>query len=566
MYENYAVLWNRIAARAPHLTAIRADHRDLTYGELEQLASAVADAMASRGVGSGDRVAFFLHNTAEYLVLFYACLKLEAIPVSVNFRYQGTELAALLRVSEPTVLAHGAAYAPAVEEALSLLEGRAAESLKLLVEIGADAGFPKEPGVDRVQFKDLSAPVDGDGHRERRPDPSRDAELYIFTGGTTGTPKAVVWGIGDLLHIQQSSIYGPLGLEPPADLEAAVAVAVDESLPRVRTLPLAPFIHATALFSAMNTLAVGGTVVINPSASLSPAAASRLIVAAAVTRLIVAGDAVVVPLLEALETEQAGSAPSLTSVISSGMRFSDDTKRRIHALGQVSIVDILASTEGGPYATATTTAADELPARFRLTDDAVVLDPGQREVQDEPGAIGVLAYRGALPRGYLNDSEKSEETYPVINGVRHCSPGDYVRVQEHGYIELLGRGSSVVNTGGEKVFPGEVEEVLMGHPGVLDAVVFGTPDPVWGERVTAAVAVDPGASVTEKDLLEDLGSRLAGYKKPRALFLRDTLNRGPSGKLDMRSLKALAARDAPHQAPPTAPPTAPGGSDPEEQA
>ncbi|MGM7666369.1 AMP-binding protein [Microbacterium sp. A93] len=554
MYENYAVLWNRIAERAPHLAAIRSEHGDYTYGDLEHLASTLADRLTTQGVGPGNRVAFFLHNTAEYLVLFYACLKLEAIPVSVNFRYQGAELAELLKVCGPAVLAYGSAYRPAVEDAVGLLEGSAAATLKLLVEVGSGVDLAGDSTVVRYRFEDLAMPGDRDVHSEYLPDPSRDAELYIFTGGTTGTPKAVVWGIGDLLHIQQSSIYSPMGLEPPTDLEAAVAVAVavDESLPRVRTLPLAPFIHATALFSAMNTLAVGGTVVINPSSSLAPAATARLIVAEEVTRLIVAGDAVVIPLLDALENQAGGAASALTSVISSGMRFSDDTKRRIHALGRVTIVDILASTEGGPYATATTSAADELPARFQLTEDAVVLDTGQREVQDEPGAVGVLAYRGALPKGYLNDPEKSAETYPVINGVRHCSPGDYVRVQEHGYIELLGRGSSVVNTGGEKVFPGEVEEVLMDYPGVVDAVVFGAPDPVWGERVTAVVAVGPGSSVTEQDLIHHVGSRLAGYKKPRSLIVRDTLDRGPSGKLNMRSLKALAAQSAPRQSPNTA--------------
>lgn len=556
MFENYAVLWDHIAERAPQLTAIQSEQRNYTYGEAEQLARTVANSLAAEGVGPGDRVAFFLHNTAEYLVLFYACLKLEAIPVSVNFRYQGPELAELLTACEPTVLAYGSAYASAVEDSLGLLEGRSAESLRLLVEVGSGGARSSGSTVERLRFEDLSAPGSHGGRAVRpldrgpQPDPSPDAELYIFTGGTTGAPKAVVWGIGDLLHIQQSSIYGPLGVEPPADLAAAVDLAVHEALPRVRTLPLAPFIHATALFSAMNTLAVGGTVVINPSASLAPATAARLIVTEKVTRLIVAGDAVVVPLVEALEAEQDGAAPSLTSVISSGMRFSDETKRRIHALGTVAIVDILASTEGGPYATATTTSGDQVPARFRLTEDAVVLDTEQREVQGQPGAVGVLAYRGALPKGYLNDPVKSAETYPVINGVRHCSPGDYVRVQDHGYIELLGRGSSVVNTGGEKVFPGEVEEVLMDFPGVLDAVVFGAPDPVWGERVTAVVAVEPSRQVTEQELIQHVGSRLAGYKKPRTLILRDTLDRGPSGKLNMRSLKTLAAQDTPPQTDP----------------
>ena len=533
MYENYAVLWNRITQRRPEMIAIRAAGQSVSYGELERMADSAAGALRTQGIGDGDRVGFFLHNTVEYLVLFYACLKLEAIPVSINYRYRGSEVAELLQVAQPVALIHAAGARSAVQEALARLEDTATPA-RLLIEVGtAVTDFDDGSGdILRVTYEDLLAtePV-------VLPDPGRDAEIYIFTGGTTGIPKAVVWGIGDLLRIQQSSIYGPLGLESPADLETAVALAVAEDKPQVTTLPLAPFIHATALFSVLNTLVLGGTVVINPNPSMVVGDVVRLILEERVTRLIVAGDAVAIPLLDALEGYLGDSKTTLASVISSGMRFSDETKRRIHCLGQVAIVDILASTEGGPYAIAMTTRAADLPARFRLEKDAVVLDGAQREVQDTPGATGVLAYRGSLPKGYLNDPEKSQQTYPVINGVRHCSPGDYVRVGEGGFIDLLGRGSSVVNTGGEKVFPGEVEEVLLDHPAVTDAVVFGVPDPQWGERVAAMVAVEPGSVTTEQELLEHVASRLAGYKKPRTLILRDTLDRGPSGKLNMTALK-----------------------------
>ncbi|MFC7401816.1 AMP-binding protein [Citricoccus sp. GCM10030269] len=572
MHENYAVLWNEIARRAPERLAVRSPSQDYTYGELDTTAQRVADRLSDHGVGSGTRVAFFLHNTVEYLVAFYACLKLEAIPVSVNYRYLGSELAELMRVSDPVALIYGSAYRGPVDDAMDRLVDGGGRP-RVLFEVGdpeegarpGDDGDARHAGVHETHFADLARPdlarpalawPDGDRSPQapsapdrsgpERPAPERpdpEAELYIFTGGTTGTPKAVVWGIGDLLHIQQSSIYGPIGVPFPKEVEGAVRIAVDENRPPVRTLPLAPFIHATALFSAMNTLALGGTVLINPNPSLVPGDVARLIVREEVTRLIVAGDAVAIPLLDALEAELAGAESSLSSVISSGMRFSDDTKRRLHALGQVTIVDILASTEGGPYAMATTTRAEELPARFRLTEDAVVLDADQREVQDVPGSTGVLAYRGALPKGYLNDPEKSAEAYPVINGVRHCSPGDYVRVEEGGYIDLLGRGSSVVNTGGEKVFPGEVEEALLSHPAVADVVVFGVPDPRWGEAVAAVVEVEPGAEVTERDLLDHVAGRLAGFKKPRTLVLRHSLDRGPTGKLNMAQLKSsLGAR------------------------
>ncbi|HRO30715.1 MULTISPECIES: AMP-binding protein [Micrococcaceae] len=550
MYDNYAVLWNRIARRRPELVALRSDGQSVSYEEFEARAGAAATALRDQGLCAGDRVAFFLHNTVEYLVLFYACLKLEAIPVSINYRYRGAEVAALLAVARPAALVHAPGTVAVVQDALERVAGTEASPRFVVVAGGgrADGAPVREPvvlppRVARLAYADLVAAVPAS-----LPDPGRDAEVYIFTGGTTGTPKAVVWGIGDLLHIQQSSIYAPLGLEYPADVEAAVAVAVSADRPAVTTLPLAPFIHATALFSVMNTLALGGTVIINPDPSLVPEDVVRLIIDERVSRLIVAGDAVAVPIVEALETRLQGARSGLTSVISSGMRFSDETKRRIHRLGQVAIVDILASTEGGPYAIATTTRAEDLPARFRLAEDAVVLDEARREVQDVPGATGVLAYRGALPKGYLDDPRKSEESYPVINGVRHCSPGDYVRVDEHGFIELLGRGSSVVNTGGEKVFPGEVEEALLDHPAVTDAVVFGVPDPRWGERVAAVVAVAPGSGTTAQDLLDHVAPRLAGYKKPRTLVLRDTLERRPSGKLDMRAIKTAVADAGPKRA------------------
>lgn len=540
MYENYAALWDRIASRRPDLVAIRSDGESLSYGDLERRASSIAGALRGRGIGNGDRVAFFLHNTPEFLTTFYACLKLEAIPVSINYRYRGAEVAELLKASGATVLIHATDTQNVAQDALARLSD-ADSSPRLVVEVGsAGSGTGTdvdEPTVPRVAFEELvtAEPVP-------LAEPGQDAEIYIFTGGTTGTPKAVVWGIGDLLHIQQSSIYGPMGLDFPADADAAVELAVSADHPVIITLPLAPFIHATALFSAMNTLTVGGTVVINPNPSMAPDDVAQLITDERVTRLIVAGDAVAIPLLDAMEAR--GDATTLTSVISSGMRFSDETKRRIHQLGHVTIVDILASTEGGPYATAVTTSADDLPARFRLTEDAVVLDEVQREVQNEPGATGILAYRGALPKGYLNDPEKSEATYPVISGVRHCSPGDYVHVGEDGRIELMGRGSSVVNTGGEKVFPGEVEEALLSHPAVTDAVVFGLPDTTWGERVTAMIALAPGARTTKQEVLDHVGTQLAGYKKPRMLILRDSLDRGPSGKLNMKKIKEAALADS----------------------
>lgn len=533
MFENYAVLWDSIAQRRPDRPAIATADRTITYGELEQQASSVAAWLGDRGVSAGSRVAFFLHNTPEYIVALYACLKLEAVPVSLNYRYRGTEVAELLRVCEPDVLLCATTGVAVAQDALREVTGTSACPRSVVVIDGDQE--TRQDDVEWVPFDVVAAHPPAP-----LPPPSRDAELYIFTGGTTGTPKAVVWGIGDLLHIQQSSIYPPAGLQPPDTVEEAVELAIEGDVPRVTVLPLAPFIHATALFNAMNALVLGGTIVIFPRPSLDTREVVELLMSNDVTRLIIAGDAVAVPLLAELEQQLAGRESTLRSVISSGMRFSDETKRAFHRLGDVTIVDILASTEGGPYAMATTSREEELPARFRLTEDAVVLDADDREVQDRPGATGVLAYRGALPKGYLNDPEKTAESYPMINGVRHVRPGDYVRVEEDRFIEFLGRGSSVVNTGGEKVFPAEVEEVLLAHPAVTDAVVFGLPDERWGEQVAATVSVAAGAEVTEQELIDHVGRHLAGYKKPRTLIIEGSLERTPTGKLNMRAVKASA--------------------------
>jgi fatty-acyl-CoA synthase len=278
-----------------------------------------------------------------------------------------------------------------------------------------------------------------------------------------------------------------------------------------------------------------------------PEEALRLIADYGATRLIVAGDAVAIPLVEAAERLGVATLGRVDSVISSGMRFGDATKARLHALGEIAVMDMLASTEGGPFAVNTTTRADDLPGAFRLLPGAVVLDERQEEVQDRPGAIGVLGFRGSLPKGYHDDEEKTRAAFPVLRGVRHVVPGDLVEVLEDHRVVLLGRGSSVVNTGGEKVYPAEVEEALLEHPAIADALVLGVPDPRFGEAVTAVVVPEPGAAVDVPELLAFVARRLAGYKKPRHVVVRASLERSPHGKVDLPRLRAaviaeLAAR------------------------
>lgn len=546
MKGHYSDVWRAISTAFPERSAVISRDRTLTYGELVREAGGLAATFAERGLRPGDAVAILSYNRPEYIVALMACLSIGVAPVPMNFRYRAGEVEALLRDSDAR-----AVLFPAGLGELAVAATKTLENPPILISI--DDGSTHQIGA--MHYSDAIAP---DVPLPVTPPPG--GELRLYTGGTTGRPKAVVWGAQDILSVQLYSIYAPSSLALPDTLDDVIRIAADPATPRVATLPLAPFMHGTALFTSMNTLVLGGTIIVQASASFDPADAADLAVTEEATRLVVAGDAVALPLVEDAERTRATTpgAPTIfdavTSVISSGMRFSADTKRRMHELGDVTIIDLLASTEGGPYAVNTTTSAAEVPGKLKLLPGAVVLDEELREVQEEPGGRGILAFRGTLPQGYWRDEAKTAESFPVVRGVRHVMPGDWAIADGSGFVELLGRGSAVVNTGGEKVYPAEVEEVLLAHPAVRDAVVFGTPDPRLGETVSAVVAPADGVRIDVDELREFVGRRLAGYKKPRILLVRATLQRTPHGKVDLNRMREWVARaqeDAP-VAPPRA--------------
>lgn len=526
MKLNYAEIWRAVAERFGDRRAVVADHGSLTYAELLDRAGRLAALLRSNGVQPGERVMMFMHNRAEHLVTLFATYMTGITPVPVNFRYRERELAELIDDCDAVALVFAASLAPVVDR----LD---APGIRVWLRVD-DEERRGEPRRGELPFDALARfEPDLPAHAPE------DGELFLYTGGTTGRPKAVVWSVAELLDVQMYSIFGTIGVENPTSLDGIIRIASDPATPVPVTMPLAPLMHGTALFTSMNTLVLGGTIVLLPKASLDADAAVELIRRHSVTRLILAGDAIAVPVADAAE-RAGGRLDSLESAISSGMRFTDGVKARLHALADVTITDLLASTEGGPYAVAVSRSADDLPARLRLFPGAVVLDGEGEEVQETPGARGMLAFRGPLPKRYHGDEAKTAAAFTVVRGRRHVVAGDLVEVNADGTIDLLGRGSAVVNTGGEKVFPAEVEEALLAHPDVADAVVFGMPDERFGE-VVAAVVASESQSLTAEALREHCGALLAGYKKPRLIAIRASLDRGPSGKVDMRRMKSAFA-------------------------
>ena len=545
---SFGTIWEAVASALPDSVAISEPDRDYTYAEFEDRAARLAAALAAAGVGPGDKVACYLYNGAPYLETVFAAFKLGAVPVNANYRYTRHELTALLADADAAALVFSGELAANVAHAAENLP-----ALRVLVRVGppprdGDAGEDPAPAAVR-DAAELTALYAATGPRPRQPRPGSD-QLFMYTGGTTGKPKGVIWRMSDLLGSMSASLFGWLGLAGrPGTLGELVAAArTAHAAGRSPViLCVVPLMHATGLLGSMSTLAVGGRVVVTRPGGLNPRHVWETVRQQRVRTLVVAGNAVCQPLVDELVAAESAGRPydvsSLDSVTSSGTVLSDRLKRALHERAAVTITDAIASSEGGPFAIAVTSSAADLPSRFRPTPATRVLTASGEPVVPGSGQVGTLAFCGPIPSGYYKDETKTSATFRTFGEVRYSMPGDLATIEADGAIRFLGRGAGVINTGGEKVHPQEVEDVLLACPGVTDASVVGVPDETWGERVVAVVAT-ASTDVTGQGLRDAVRGRLAGYKVPRAVILLPALPRTPSGKLELAAVRRIAAASA----------------------
>jgi 3-oxocholest-4-en-26-oate---CoA ligase len=542
---SFGTIWEAIARDLPDAVAISEPARDYTFAEWEDRAARLAAALSAAGVGPGDKVACYLYNGAPYLETVFAAFKLGAVPVNANYRYTKDELTALLADADAAALVFSGDLAANVAPAAAALS-----SLRLLVRVGPapDEALPEAgPLRDAPELADLYAAT---APRPREPRPGTD-QLFMYTGGTTGKPKGVIWHMYQLFGSMSAGLFSRLNVDaPPAtvdDLVAAVASVRAAGRSPV-ALSAVPLMHATGLFNSMGTLTAGGRVVLTKPGGLDPRHVWELVGAQRVRTLVVAGNAVCRPLVDELLAAEADGRPhdlsSLDSVTSSGTVLSDRIKRALHERATVTITDAIASSEGGPFAYAVTSSVADLPSRFYPVAATRVLTASGAPVAPGSGEVGTLAFGGSIPSGYYKDEAKTSATFRVVGGVRYTMPGDLATVEADGAIRFLGRGAGVINTGGEKVHPQEVEDILLAYPGVTDASVVGVPDETWGERVVAVVAT-VNAALTSEELRSAVRQRLAGYKVPRAVILLPALPRTPTGKLELARVRGIASDAAP---------------------
>jgi fatty-acyl-CoA synthase len=519
---SFAGVWRGIAATAPDRDAVVCGVRRITFGQFDDRSRRLAWHLAQKAeLERGDKVAIDLVNCPEYLETFFAALKLGCVPVNVNYRYLADEVHYIVDNSDAKAVVHGPDFGGTVTEALDRIQ-------KPWRPFTLQTGEPYEAAL-------AAAPPATEWEPAHRP--SGDDLIFLYTGGTTGMPKGVMWRSDDL-YVSLWQMGRP-GTEPP---DPIVAVAAGK---RAGTcLPACPLMHGTGLFIALSTLSGGGTVVLIDEPGLDPGRVWDEVERNAVEVLTIVGDVFARPLLGALEADPSRwDLSSLRAITSSGVTWSPETKAGLlQHVPKVTLLDSLGASEGmASRQAATADDAEIKPARFAVNERVKVFgEDTNQEVGRGSDEIGLLAVGGRIPIGYWRDADKTAQTFKVIDGRRYAVAGDYAQVDADGTIRLLGRGSACINTGGEKVYPEEVELVLRENTAVFDCVVVGVPDDRFGEIVVALVQVTDGHSLDEPELAAWCRTKLAGYKKPRRFVFVDSLERNAAGKANYQVLRKLA--------------------------
>ena len=534
--ENWATLWEAFADAQPDNIALIVGETTLTWRELDDRSARLVTALAERGACPATRIAQLMFNCTEYLESSYAAFKLRATPINVNYRYKAAEIAYICDNAGASVLIFHGSLGQRVADAVAMMP-----TVRTLLQV--DDGSPLVAGAE--WYHDVVSRAAPAARIAR----SGDDELMLYTGGTTGNPKGVVWRHVDLFGALAFTAYSSAGIEVPntaADVaRIAAALRAEGKSPVMLCAP--PLMHGTALFLAIGAFVMGGSVVLLGGRSFDANELWNLVQRHQVTQISLVGDAFARPLNDALAAGEArGEARDLTSVariVSTGATLSAEQKRAFQRfLPNAMIFDMIGASEGGPFAVSLTPPGQDPPATatFTAPSNVVTVDPDTGAVLPRGSTTaGMLAAAGPMPRGYWNDAAKTAETFRVIDGVRYTVPGDFATIAADGTVALLGRGSMCINSGGEKVYPEEVEVAARQHPSVIDANVVGVPDLRFGETVVLVCSVS--TPTTAEEIIATISSAIADFKVPRRVVIVDEVYRAPNGKADYRWAREIAS-------------------------
>jgi fatty-acyl-CoA synthase len=538
MEHHWATVWEGVADAMADRPALVQGSVRRTWREYDDRASRFAGALSSAGIGHGARIAQYLYNSTAYAESYFGTLKHRCVPVNVNYRYLDEELEYLLNNAEAEALL----FHSSLGDRVARVAGNV-PTLKLLLEV--DDGGPLGQ-VDRsVPYDEALSAADPAPRIQRSPD---DVTM-LYTGGTTGMPKGVVSKIGPHVASLIATVAPMIGAAPPSSLDEVpgMAAAAAESGRQLVAMPACPLMHGTGMGIGMvPPMGYGGCVVLLEGRRFDADELWSTVERERVSWIAVVGDAFARPMLRALRDSRAGGEPgydtsSMRWIGSSGAMFSAEIREGlIDEIPQLLILDYISSSEG-LMGVAMSRTGDVVPTgRFTPVPGVKVFAEGDRPVEPGSGEAGIVGLSAGVPEEYFKDAAKSSATFRVVDGVRYSFPGDWAVVEADGSLTLLGRGSQCINTGGEKVFPEEVEEVIKRHDAIDDCLVFGLPDERFGQRVCAVASAAPGAAAVDVgDVLAEARRHLAGYKVPRELRLVDAVPRAANGKADYKTARQL---------------------------
>jgi 3-oxocholest-4-en-26-oate---CoA ligase len=535
MDYNLATVNEAVAAAIPDREAIVWRDRRITYGQLAERTRRLANVLVDNGFtvsaerhelqgweSGQDHLGLYLHNGNEYLEGMLGAYKARVAPFNVNYRYVEEELVYLLNDARAKGLVYHACFAPRVAAVRDQVP-----TLELLLQVSDESGEPLLPGA--IDYEAALA-----GAADTMPtEPTADDLYILYTGGTTGMPKGVLWRQADIFCASLGGREVGTGREWD-DLETLVGKAAEGGM---RVLPTAPFMHGAAHWLAFNAFTGGSTVVLpSVTTTLDAADVWRTVAAEKANLMLIVGDAFGRPLLDELDRHSYDTS-SLMLLISGGAALGAPVKSAfLEKLPNIAIMDGLGSSEAGTQARQVVAAGQEpTTGTFAPEPGMCIVDETMSRVLDGPDTdTGWLAHAGRVPLGYLGDADKTARTFPTIGGVRYAVPGDKARIDAAGMLELHGRDSVTINSGGEKIFAEEVEQAIAHHPAVYDVVVAGRPSERWGSEVVAVVQLRDGEEATADELLEECARHVARYKLPKQIVFVDAVLRSPAGKADYR--------------------------------
>ncbi len=545
---NLAAVYEAVASRVPTRECIVFRDRRCTFKDVNRRSRQLAHVLHGRDLGARpdgraglagheshqDHLAIYAYNGNEYLETMLGCFKARVVPVNINFRYVAEELQYVLRDSGAKAIVYQSAFAPVLAEALPGLP-----ELRHLFQVDDGTSNGLLPGADWYEQELADAPTT---RPEWATDWSPDDLYLVYTGGTTGMPKGVLWRQADI-HRTAMGGRNPLTRQPWASLDELGEFAATNPAPHV-VLAASPYMHGAGHWTAFLALNQGASVVIqNNVERLDPVDICSTIDREGVTYLQIVGEAFARPIVEEME-RGSYDLSSLRIVLSGGTALSAKTKERLVArLSGATLLESVGSSEGGGQGLQMSTAGGVIStSTFSPTEGSVVVSGDLTRVLSQgDDEVGWLAKRGDIPQGYLGDPERTARVFPLVGGERLSIPGDRARWTPYGTIELLGRDSATINSGGEKIFAEEVEAAIRAHPDVVDVVVASRSSQRWGQEVVAIVQRRNGSSVVGEDLATEAARHVARYKLPKAWVFVDAVRRTAAGKADYRWAGEIAA-------------------------